>query len=242
MTISVAVAGLTSITRSISFFGLSCRERSAAQGAVLAAVVIEPQVTHSLTGRLVATHLVTRETTEPPQNFSGLGSDKCDDGFRVDRQWCVPDEGAVTTRAEVRVNSANCRSGFEGVVPSGPRCVLARGVIGGCGADRGPFNVWLGCKGRGWLDYDITLSKSVQTREEAGRADVRAEPSVAQRSWSFPFPAGSEAPEHTYEVTIARTKVSRVLETPVLTHANPNSGPFASRVASGTLAVEIVGP
>lgn len=237
LVISAEISGLETVGRYVSWFGLSCRERVQKQDALSVAITVSPQITHAISGALKTTHLVRREIAEPVQQFANTGSDRCDDDYRVDRQWCVTD--GVSTRAEVAVTGANCHSGYEGYVPSGPRCVLVRGKVGGCGAIRGPFNAWAGCRGRGWLTYNITLYRTVEERLDAGNVVASAEPSVAQRSWDFEFPAGNLQPEFSYQITITRTQGSRTLASWVVSNANPNTGPVVSRIANGRLAIEL---
>ena len=233
---SLVIDGLKVVERSLGLLGCSEREREAQP--LRAAIILEPPVHYAVIGTLVTTHLVSTEVPEAPQSFANTGSDKCDDHYRVDRQWCISGEGTVD-RAEVQVHSKNCRSSYEGWVPSGDKCVLVRGTVGGCGAIRGPFRTWLGCKGRGWLRYSITLVKRVDERVEAGVSEVSKVGDTGERSFSFAFPRGQRNPQFLYEVAVEKRQGNRVLERAALSHANPVFGTISSRATNGTLSVEV---
>ncbi len=237
-TVSVEVTGLQTKDRTL-WFGLACREREVPAAGVAAALTIEPQITHGVQGTMRTFHMVEHQTPEASRNFSREGSDKCDDSFPVTVNWCSENTAAVSTRAALKVNSANCGSGIQSSNPSGPRCVVVDARVQGCGATPGPFDAWLGCKGRGWLDYDITLTTTTRDSQLAGARDVTVEPSVAQRSWSWRFPEGKIEPRHEYEITVVRTQGKLELGRWTVSGANPNAGPIKSRVADGALAVEL---
>lgn len=237
-TVSVRVTGLETRDRTL-WFGLICRERQVDAPEMSAALTMMPQVTHSVRATLRTTHLVEREVAEPRPRFSRTGSDRCDDNFPVVETYTVTTPGAVRTRADVRVQSANCGSGLQSMNPSGPNSVVVSGRVQGCGANRGPFNTWLGCKGRGWLSYDITLVATVRDRVAAGEKSFEIQPSVADRSWSFPFAPGGMEPNFEYEVTVTRHQGRAELGRWTISGANPNAGPLTSRVADGSLSVQL---
>ncbi len=165
--VSVKVDNLEEISRSLWLWGvLGCHENTAtASSSPIGLTVLEPPFRYELSGSTHVEHTAFREVAEPVQPFANTGSSICDDSYRVDREWCISGPGTLI-RADVSVTGESCHSAFEGTVPSGNRCVLARGKVGGCGAIRGPFKTWLGCKGRGWLNYNITLirKESYQTQ------------------------------------------------------------------------------
>lgn len=237
-TASVQVAGLAVLDRTL-WFGLVRREKSVPQAPVAAAITIRPQVKWSVSGRIRSTHLVESSRPEPVRKFSRTGNDHCDDSFDVGTQYCATDENAVRTTGTLSVTSANCGSNAGAVQPSGPRCVLVPGHVQGCGADRGPFNTWLGCKGRGWLNYDLTLIVTTKSRVEAGSTNIEVAPSVTDRSWSFSFPPAGDQAQYEYEATIQKTQGDEVLNRWTVSGANPNAGPIKSRVADRALAVEL---
>jgi hypothetical protein len=238
-TVSVRLQGLETRDRTL-WFGLICRERETAAPEMIAALTLMPQITHEIRAILRTTHLVEREITENRPQFSRTGSDRCDDNFPVVEQYRTSIPGAIRTRANVSVVSANCGSGIQSVNPSGPNAVVVNGRVQGCGAERGPFNTWLGCRGRGWLQYNISLVVTTQERVVAGIQDYAVEPSVADRSWVFAFPTASRDPNFEYEVTVTRMQGRLELGRWTLSGANPNAGPFKSRIADGSLAVELV--
>lgn len=237
-TVSVRVSGLETRDRTL-WFGLACREREVAAPEMSAALTMMPQITHSIRAALRTTHLVEKEVAEPRPRFSRTGSDRCDDNFPVVENYTVSVPDTVRTRADIDNVSANCGSGLLSVNPSGPNAVVVSGRVQGCGAHRGPFNVWAGCKGRGWLHYDITLVATTRERVVAGSQDYEAADSVADRAWSFKFAPGGVQPMYEYEVTVTRRQGRAELGRWTISGANPNTGPVKSRVAEGSLAVEL---
>ncbi|NOJ46073.1 hypothetical protein [Bradyrhizobium archetypum] len=235
---SVQVAGLAALDRTL-WFGLVCREKSVSQAPVAAAITIRPQIKWSVSGKIRSTHLIESSRAEPVRKFSRTGNDHCDDTFDVTTSYCAADENAVRTTGTLSITSANCGSSAGAPQPSGPRCVSVPGHVQGCGADRGPFHTWLGCKGRGWLNYDLTLMVTTKSRVEAGSANIEVAPSVTDRSWSFSFPPAGDQAQYEYEATIQKTQGDEVLNRWTVSGANPNAGPVKSRVADGALAVEL---
>lgn len=242
--VSVSVDGLTAINRSLRLGGalwgiFGCSERETeVEVEPLAALTGMPTITYNVSGSLITTHLVETVSGEAPQRFENTGNNRCDDYYRVDRQWCLAGEGSI---ADVQVTDRdfNCRSSFEGVTPSGDRCVLVRATVGGCGADRGPFNTWLGCRGRGWGKYTIQLFRRSDTREVAGTNPISVDGVPGQRTFSFDFPAGGRGTEWQYQLQIDQMRGTTLIERLELSHANPNAGVVSTRSADGTLSVEI---
>lgn len=241
--ISVKVARLEEIKRSLWAWGLlGCHERTAVVDAVpIALSVLEPPVRYALAGTTSLEYTAFREVAEPSQKFENTGSGQCDDNYRVDRQWCVTGPGTLA-KANVRVESANCSSSFEGTTPSGDRCILASGKVAGCGAVRGPFNAWLGCKGRGWLVYHVTLVRNEPYQVTSEPTAVSKQGRASELSFAFDMPAyaGMTNPQPRYTLQVDKLKGKRFEESFTVSHANPNAGPVTSRVSGGVLAVEIV--
>lgn len=237
---SATVGGLERIERAPRLWGLfGCGEsRSVVSEKPIGLSIIEPPYYLSMTGTLRYDYTATRDVVEPEQQFSRTGSDRCDDNSRADEQWCVT--AGTLANVQVRDVGANCNSGFEGTLPSGDRCVLARGKVAGCGANRGPFNAWLGCRGRGWLNYKIQLTR--RETFQASTQDVQVTRTGAVGAWSFaidmPNPAGLTAPLPRYNVSLNLMQGRKVVSTYAITHANPNVGAVTSRVNGGVLAIE----
>ncbi|MCB1897067.1 MAG: hypothetical protein H6945_08650 [Zoogloeaceae bacterium] len=240
--VSVKVENLEEIGRSLWLWGLlGCHENThKVSSSPIGLTVLEPPFHYELAGSTHVEYTAFREAAEPAQSFANTGSDRCDDNYRVDRQWCISGAGSLV-RADVSVTSANCHSAFEGTVPSGNRCVLARGKVGGCGADRGPFNTWLGCKGRGWLKYNITLVRREPYQTSTSPVQVSRNGVPGELSFTFDMatPPGLHQPKERYSVQIKKMKGSKLVESLAISHANPNVGQVASRVNGGVLAVEI---
>ena len=237
---SATVSGLERIERAPRLWGLlGCGEsRSVVSEKPIGLSIIEPPYFLSLAGTLRYEYTASRDVVESEQSFSRTGSNQCDDNSRADEQWCV--SSGTLANVQVRDVGANCNSGYEGTTPSGDRCVLVRGKVAGCGADRGPFNTWLGCRGRGWLNYKIQLTR--RETFQTTTADSQVTRTGAPGTWSFavdmPNPAGLTNPLARYNVTVNLMQGRKVVSTYAITHANPNVGPITSRVNGGVLAVE----
>jgi hypothetical protein len=241
--VSAVVDGLEEISRSLWAWGLfGCHEsKSIVQAKPIGLSVLEPPVRYNVVGTTKYSYTAYREVAEPVQQFANTGSSQCDDNYRVDQQWCISGSGTIS-RADVAVTSANCNSGFEGTVPSGDRCVLARGKVAGCGADRDPvFHTWLGCKGRGWLKYNITLIRREPYEAETTEAMISKAGIAGERSFSFNMPpaVGLDSVSARYQVQIQAAKGSRIITTVSLSHANPTTGLYSSRVNGGVLSIEV---
>ena len=237
---SATVSGLERIERAPRFWGFfGCSEsRSVVSEKPIGLSIIEPPYYLSMAGTLRYDYTASRDVAEPEQKFARTGNDRCDDNSRADEQWCVT--SGTLVNVQVRDIEKNCNSGWEGTVPSGDRCVLARGKVAGCGANRGPFNTWLGCKGRGWLNYKIQLTR--RETFQASTQDLQAATKGAPGTWSFavdmPNPAGLASPLARYNVSLNLMQGRKVISTYAVTHANPNIGPVTSRVNGGVLAIE----
>lgn len=236
---SVQISGLDTLKRTL-WFGLVCRESKAPQTPMAAAVTIKPPIKLSVSGTLQSSQLVQVNAPDPViRRFDRTGSDHCDDSSDVSAQYCTTIPDAIATSGNVHVESANCGSSAGSANPSGPRCVLVPGRLQGCGANRGPFNTWLGCNGRGWLKYTVTLTVTTKSRVESGNSIIDVAPSVSDRSWSFPFPPANDTPIFRYDVTVTQKQGDDVLNRWTVSQASPNSGPVISRVADGSLSVRL---
>jgi hypothetical protein len=243
--LTVKLAGFEEVERSLWLWGLlGCHETRttvADAQAPLGLTILEPPVTYRVSGTTRITYTNYRDVVEPAQPFENTGSDKCDDSYRVDQQWCISGPGTLSQTA-VSVTSANCHSGYEGYVPSGDRCALVRGKVGGCGAVRAPVgNTWISCKGRGWLKYNIQLTRHEPFADETASRAVDLTGGMGQKSFSIPLeaPPGLAAASPWYALNVNQHQGRKVLQTFAISHANPNVGPVTSRVNNGLLAVEI---
>ena len=240
--ISVAISGLSEISRSLELWGLlGCHEsEKMVSSKPIGLTIMEPPIHYELVGNSKYEYTAFREVAEPTQTFENIGSNKCNDNYRVDRQWCITGQGTFV-RANVRVTSVNCNSGFEGTVPSGDRCVLARGKVGGCGANIGPFNTWLGCRGRGWLKYSISLVRREPYQTETAQSNINKVGVPGEFSFNFNLPSisGLNNPMPRYNLTIIEKQGNKTNKTISVSHANPNTDAVTTRVNGGVLSVEI---
>jgi hypothetical protein len=238
---SVVINGLERVERAPRLWGLmGCAEtRALVAEKPMALSVIEPPYQVQVEGTVRYEYTASRDVTEPEQEFSRTGSDRCDDNSRADEQWCVA--GGTLAGVQVSDVRTNCNSGYEGNLPSGERCVLVRGRVAGCGAVRGPFNAWLGCKGRGWLKYKIQLVRRepFQAMSADAHIDRKADPGVWSFAFDLPSSTGLTAAQPRYNLTVRLMQGKRTVTMHALTHANPNAGPVTSRVQGGVLAVEV---
>jgi hypothetical protein len=236
----VVVQGLERVERSPRLWGLfGCGEKkSIVAESPISLSIIEPPYHFEMVGALHFEHTASREEAEPAQRFSRTGSDRCDDDSRADQQWCVAT--GTLARASVSGVSANCNSGYEGNVPSGDRCVLVRGKVAGCGANRGPFNAWLGCRGRGWLTYDIQLVRKIDFQDRTAETQIerRAQPGAASFAFNMPAATGLVNPQPRYNVVVELKQGRKLVSSNTVSHANPNANGITSRVNGGVLAIE----
>lgn len=238
---SATVAGLERVERAPRGWGLfGCGEtRSTVSEKPIAMSIIEPPYTLALTGSARYEHTTTRDTREPTQTVDFKGDDRCEDHFRVDRPYCV--SSGTVAAAQVDITGMRCRSTYEGWVPSGDRCVLVRGTVGGCGARRSPVGrVWLECRGRGHLGYNLVLTRRENVQVESGA--VAIERAGAPGTWTFsidmPSPVNLANPLPRYNVNVLLKQGQKTIQTVAVSHANPNAGPITSRVNGGILAIE----
>ncbi len=238
---SVSVDGLEKINRNPRVWGLfGCGEkRSIVSEKPLALTVVEPPFHYTFDGSAMYEHTASRDVPEATQQFSRTGNDRCDDSSRADQQWCV--STGTLAAANVSNVGANCSSGWEGTVPSGDRCVLARGFVGGCGANRGPFNTWLGCRGRGWLNYQIQLIRreTYQSNSATTLITKTGAPNTASFTFDVPVPAGLINPQPRYSVTARLMQGKKIIQEMAVSHAAPNSGTITSRLSGGVLGIDV---
>lgn len=238
--VSSRVEGLEKIDRKLIMWGfLGCWEdKRRVESSPIGMSVVKGPCHVKISGEAWYKYNVKVNVPEEVQKFEKYGSSQCDDSFSVETQWCVS-KGTLGGHTVTNIASW-CGSSYGGVLPSGPRCVLVRGHVAGCGADRGPFGVWLGCRGRGKLTYDIQLVRvdefeSVTQREKVaiiGRSD--------QSSFSIsmpPAPAGGSVPMYVLEVGLM--KGEDVVESFQVSHANPNFSAVRTRIDGGVLSVEV---
>lgn len=240
--ISAKVENLEELDRTPILWGvLGCwTSKKPVTAKPIALTILEQGIRYKISGSATIEYTSYREAPEPTQKFRNTGSSKCDDSYRVDKQWCILGPGTVV-RADISVLGANCSSAFEGTTASGDRCILAQGKVAGCGANRGPFNTWLGCKGRGWLNYDITLIRKEPYQEMTDAALLSKEGKPFESSFSFDMPAslGYANPIPRYTVQVEKLKGKTLIESYSISHANPNAGPVTSRVSQGVISIEI---
>lgn len=241
--VSAKVSNLQTISRSLWAWGLlGCHESTeAVVASPIALTALQPPYRYVVTGTVAIERTDYREVAEAAQAFANTGSNQCDDNYRVDTQWCLTGPGTMV-RADVQNVSANCNSGFEGTTPSGERCVLARGKVAGCGANRGPFNTWLGCKGRGWLNYSITLIRKEPYQAITTPKAVAKQGRPGELSFTFEMPSavGFENPLPRYTLQVEKRQGRKLAESYSVSHANPNAGPVTSRANASALAVEVL--
>lgn len=237
--VSAKISGLQTINRKIRFV-LGCRERSAPlDDTPSVAFQIDPPITYSVSGTLVTTHLVDKVIPDLEGRFDLTGSNQCDDNFAADQNYCLLPGSGTFDHIEITDQNVNCNSSIGPVNPSGDRCVYVGTHIGGCGANRGPFNTWLGCKGRGWAKYNYKLWKRDSVREEAGRSTVQKQGIPGEKVFGFAFPGAINSPDYQYEVVVEKIRGAKILERKTLTVANPVSDAWNTRVANGSLSIEV---
>jgi hypothetical protein len=240
--VSAEIKGMQEISRSLWLWGLlGCHEsKHLVVERPVSLTILEPPVKYAVTGSKGVTFTDFRDVPEATQRYSNTGGNQCDDNYRVDQTYCISGAGTLAS-TRVALVSANCSSGYEGNTPAGDRCVLVRGTVGGCGADRGPFNVWLGCRGRGWLEYDVQLTRREPVPVQTPAEQFSVDGSLGQVSFNVPLPAttGLTSPAYVYTADVLMKQGRKVVNTYAVSHANPNAGPVTSRAGNGVLSLEI---
>ena len=109
----------------------------------------------------VSLQTVTSESRSETFPVARLGSNSCDANEKAKAKYCSQTLNDVAT-AKYTISSANCGSNVETVAvdQNDRKCVLVSTHLQGCGYDRLPFGI-NNCKGRGWLEYQVTAFGSV---------------------------------------------------------------------------------
>jgi hypothetical protein len=236
--VTASVQGLIPIQRSISLL-LGCRESRGRLDAIPSVgFLIDPATVFRVSGNLVTTHLVNSVVPDLEGRFERTGSDRCDDAFSVDQNFCLVGAGKFH-HVDIWNQNANCGSAIGPVNPSGDRCVFIGGQVRGCGANRGPFNTWVGCKGRGWVKYNYKLWRQDATRVETGRSQVEKSGIPGETSFSFVFPGATSSPEYLFEIVVEKIRGGRVLERRSLSHAKPTVDNWVAKVDQGMMTVQV---
>ncbi len=113
--------------------------------------------------------------------------------------------------------------------------------LGGCGYDNLVFAK--NCKGRGWFNYDVTVT----ARKATSTAFVAFPFSLAsadgtQRSFQAVHPAAAGNPPNAvwrYSVGVEVREGTRLLQTISAGDGNPNPTGISSRVANGVVYVNV---
>ena len=237
--VSGSINGLVSLNRKIRFI-LGCSEKAVPlPGAPTVQFLINPPISYRVSGTLVTTHLVDKVVADLTGKFSRTGNNQCDDSFSVDQNFCLVDKTGTFHHIDITNQSANCSSSIGPVNPSGDRCVFVGGHVAGCGANRGLFNTWLGCKGRGWVSYDYQLWRKDRIREEASRSAISKEGIVGETVFSFAFPGAVSEPQYNFSLTVEKIRGDKILERKTLSDAAPTSGTWQASVKDGAISVVV---
>jgi hypothetical protein len=235
---SATISGLSTINRKIRFV-LGCSEKSEKPDSTPSiGILINPPVSYRVAGTLVTTHLIEKIIPDLEGRFDRTGNNHCDDSFSVDQNYCLIGGGSFH-HIDLWNQTANCNSSVGPINASGDRCVFVGGHVGGCGANRGPFNTWAGCKGRGWAGYNYKLWRKETVREEASRADIKKEGIPGESVFSFVFPGATSSPEYKFSLVVEKLRGERILERKTLSDAGPTSGVWRALVKDGTVSVTV---
>ncbi|ACM31110.1 hypothetical protein [Rhizobium rhizogenes] len=240
--ISATLDGLTTITRKIRFV-LGCSEKSRSlETAPSVQFLINPPITFHVQGTLTTSHLVDTVLPDLKGQFSNTGNGHCDDSYSVDQNYCLIDKNGGFDHVDISNPSANCGSSIGPINPSGDHCVFVGGHVQGCGAIRGPFNVWAGCKGRGWVKYDYQLYRKDRVMTEAGHSDIEKEGIPGETLFSFPFPTAAgkkEEMQFTFNVIVQKMRGDKVLEQGTLSQAQATHGTWQANVKDGQFSLTL---
>lgn len=237
--VSATIAGLKTIARNIRFV-LGCSENlTDLDNAPSVQFLVDPPVTHHLNGTLVTSHNVDKVVKDLSGHFGNTGSDHCDDSYAADQNYCLVQKTGTFDHIDITNQSANCGSSIGPVKPSGDRCVFVGAHVQGCGANRGPFNVWLGCKGRGWANYDYQLWRKDTVVEQAGSLDIDKTGIPGETLFSFPFPSASGDSQYSFIVVVQKLRGEKVLEQATLSQAQATHGTWKASVKDGQFSLTV---
>ncbi|MER9684686.1 MULTISPECIES: hypothetical protein [unclassified Mesorhizobium] len=237
--VSASIVGLKTITRKIRFI-LGCSERfSNLDVTPTVQFLIDPPITYHLKGTLTTSHFVPSVIADLKGHFESTGNNHCDDSYSADQNLCLVQKSGTIDHVELSNQSANCGSGIGPVNPSGDHCVFVGGHVQGCGANRGPFHTWLGCKGRGWVKYDYQLYRKELVQEEADHVDIEKEGVTGETLFSFPFPSASGDKQYTFTVVVQKLRGDKVLEQGTLSQANATHGTWRADVKDGQFSLTL---
>lgn len=236
----------TSRLRSCYLFGLIPWTREHADRDLAASVLLQPKTTVKVAATLVPV-VSQRETASWAFGDNRGTGDNCDEHFDAAMTYCIPEGwgGRLVPGAEHSapgVASKNCDSDIEGVDVVGDRCVRVRAHVGGCGYDQLLFV--RNCRGRGWLNYGITLNgeRFVPVDGSPFQKDLAAEVPV-KTNVTIPYGgdlAGQTPSKWRYQASVSfyRGSTAQPIRSVELTDTDPVVAGIASRLDEGTLAID----
>lgn len=126
-------------------------------------------------------------------HFDNGTGDDCNRDFSGTETYCVDEAESIRDWTNPGVTSANGPN--TGVSPTrrhptNPKCVQVDWRINGHGYSVGAFGIRLGCKGRGWLVYDVTANGVRWTRENLTSIPIPEANMGNQQTFEFIYPAG----------------------------------------------------
>ena len=206
------------------------------------AVLLRPEVTYAVAGSISGIY----DVFEPwSQSFHYSKSDNDNEAnFDDTQQFCAPEGFTLATPsfASIKVNSANCNSSVGSPQVAGQRCVTVPAHLGGCGVDKVAGQI-VNHKGRGWFDYDVTVSarRATPTALTAYAFNL-ASADGTQKSFQATHPAAAGNPPNAvwrYTVGVDVKEGTKVLRTISAGDGNPNPEGVSTRVANGVVYVNV---
>lgn len=178
------------------------------------------------------------------RNFSFHHQDSdgnCDANRASDKTWCLPKGWRVADMGIKRI-SANCNSSIASPSAAGESCAFVGARVAGCGYDN--LVLARNCKGRGFIEYELTLSGTREDTAPIPEKTFTAKSAPDQRQTHFVFHYGDAAssfaqPRWTYQASVKIQAGSKVPRTIVVTDTDPNKDGVVSRLEDGALRVDI---
>jgi hypothetical protein len=210
---------------------------STAKEPVSLAVMIHPPLAITIDAKIGGQY--TRQATQAFSFHHEDSDGDCGANRPSDKTWCLP-AGWRVTQMGIRRNSANCNSSIASPTASGDRCAFVGARVAGCGYDN--LVVARNCKGRGWVDYDVTLNgESDDVAPIPERKFSDGSPTGIKTSFLLQYDNPEMYPraEWTYQVEIAVKVGGKPIRTVVVSNGAQNHDGVRSRILNGALSLEI---
>ncbi len=213
-----------------------------------ASVILQPKTRVKINGSATPV-VLTRQTIDEGHHLD-RHDDNCDANFAVDQTWCLPDGWTFVTPGAYQLTETsanhNCGSGLTGDHIAGDHCVFVGALVHGCGYDRDPFfHTQLGCRGSGWVVYDVVLHGERRFPADGTTAWVTVQDFVPQRT-NFLLRYGGDLNgqavsgwRYQARLDFFRGTNPAPIRTIEVSNIDPVTGGVSSRLENGMLALDL---